>query len=127
MNRFCLGLLALSIPLVGVLVSGCGGARGPTAQVVDGQTYGTTTVPFRGRWWQYYERGVSWSLGGLWAEAEADFREALALRLTDNRRARTYGMHFVQAVLFDQHSTKFTVQETLDKMHAVRARPTVVG
>lgn len=115
MNRFCLGLLALSIPLVGVLVSGCGGARGPTAQVVDGQTYGTTTVPFRGRWWQYYERGVSWSLGGLWAEAEADFREALALRLTDNRRARTYGMHFVQCFLHRELGAVLIEQNRLDE------------
>ena len=82
--------------LLTLALGGCGASRGPAPQVVNGQTFGTTTVPFRGRWWQFYERGVSWSLGGFWAEAEADFREALTLRLTDQRRARTYGMHFVQ-------------------------------
>ncbi|MBA3700799.1 MAG: hypothetical protein H0W78_18275 [Planctomycetes bacterium] len=114
MNRPLVGL-ALGLPLVCLLIGGCGGARGPEAKVVDGQTYGTTTAPFRGRWWQYYERGVSWSLGGFWAEAEADFREALALRLTDNRRARTYGMHFVQCFLHRELGAVLIEQNRLDE------------
>ena len=81
--------------LASSLLVSCTG-RGPAPRVVEGVTYGTTRAPFRGRWWQYYERGVSWSLGGFWQEAEADLRACLQLRQTDARRARTYGMHFVQ-------------------------------
>ncbi len=76
-------------------LAACGRAD-PAPRVVDGTTYGTTSVAFRGRWWHHYERGVSWTLGGFNAEAEADFRACLDQRQTDNRLARTYGMHFVQ-------------------------------
>ncbi len=58
--------------------------------------YGTTSVPFRGRWWHYQERGISWALGEHWTQAEKDLRACLRIRQTDSRRARTYGMHFVQ-------------------------------
>jgi hypothetical protein len=55
-----------------------------------------TTEPFHDRWWQYYERGVAWAGIGHLGEAETDLRVCLELRQTDRRRARTYGMHFVQ-------------------------------
>lgn len=114
MNRVPLALAVIGIPLACLLLNGCGANRGPEPKVVDGQTFGTTTVPFRGRWWQYYERGVSWSLGGFWTEAEADFREALKLRLTDNRRARTYGMHFVQCFVHRELGAVLLEQNRLD-------------
>lgn len=60
----------------------------------DEKLYGITKGSFRHKWWNYYERGVSFSDGQLWKEAEADFREALSVADTDERRARTYGMHF---------------------------------
>ncbi|MBA2482489.1 MAG: hypothetical protein H0V44_17635 [Planctomycetes bacterium] len=86
----CAAILGMAIGSVGC------SHRGSEPRVVDGVTYGVTTVPFRNRWWHFYERGLSWAAGGFIAEAEADFRRCLALRLTDSRRARTYGMHFVQ-------------------------------
>lgn len=61
----------------------------------DGKTYGTTRGSFRGRWWNYYERGISFAEGRLSNEAKEDFREAIKQRRDDGRRARTYGMHFV--------------------------------
>ena len=61
----------------------------------DGVAYGVTGGSFRGRWWNYYERGRSYADGGYWAEAAADFRAALAQRDVDQRWARTYGLHFV--------------------------------
>jgi len=80
-----------------------------------------TRAPFRGRWWQYYERGVSWSLGGFSREAEQDLRACLRLRGTDARRARTYGLHFVQcfahrelgAVLFERGELDEAEREVL--------------
>ncbi|QTA81718.1 Caspase domain-containing protein [Desulfonema limicola] len=61
----------------------------------DGMVYGITKGAFRHNWWNYYERGVSFADGRLWPQAEADFREAVSLWDTDERRARTYGMHFI--------------------------------
>lgn len=87
----------LSALIFGAVALGGCGARGDLApKTVEGVAYGVTREPFRGRWWQFCERGVSWANGGFWAEAENDLRQCLALRRTDARRARTYGMHFVQ-------------------------------
>jgi len=60
----------------------------------DGQVYGLTEGAFRHNWWNYYERALSYADGGFWKEAELDLREAIAQRSSDQRRARTYGMHF---------------------------------
>ncbi len=60
-----------------------------------GRMYGITEGAFRHTWWNYYERALSYADGGFWQEAELDLRESLALRNADQRRARTYGMHFV--------------------------------
>jgi hypothetical protein len=54
------------------------------------------SVPFRNRWWHFYERGLAWADAGRDDLAEVDLRQVLALRRTDARLARTYGMHFVQ-------------------------------
>ena len=50
---------------------------------------------FRGRWWNYYERGRSFLDDGLWVEAETDLRSALRSRAVDQLWARTYGLHFL--------------------------------
>lgn len=50
---------------------------------------------WRGKWWNYYERGLERGEGGNWEAARDDFSKALNLRDTDQRRARTYGMHFI--------------------------------
>ena len=61
----------------------------------DGELYGVTKGAFRHKWWNYYERGLSFMDGGFHAEAEADLRAALSRWDRDERRARTYGMHFI--------------------------------
>ncbi len=58
------------------------------------RTGGLMKGTFRGRWWHYYHRGISRAEAGAWQEAEADLKHALKLRGKDQRRARTYGMHF---------------------------------
>ncbi|MBL0226585.1 MAG: hypothetical protein IPQ16_13740 [Geobacteraceae bacterium] len=50
---------------------------------------------WRGKWWNYYERGVSRGDDGNWEAARSDLSKALDLRDKDQRRARTYGMHFI--------------------------------
>ena len=67
--------------------------RGPVEK--DGKVYGVTEGAFRHKWWNYYERALSYADGGFFQEAELDLQEALKLRDKDQRRARTYGMHFI--------------------------------
>ena len=61
----------------------------------DGRLYGKPEGLFGEQWHDYYLRGLSYSEGGYWDDAEADFIEALRGRDRDQRRARTYGMHFI--------------------------------
>ena len=61
----------------------------------DGKEYGKIKGAFRNRWWNYYERGLSYLEGEFYQEAIADFKNALKQRAEDKRMARTYGMHFI--------------------------------
>jgi TolB-like protein/tetratricopeptide (TPR) repeat protein len=85
-------LLALAAILFAVLA-----CETPVKRPKSGEEkgYGVTRGAFRGRWWNHFERGVSYADGRYWKEAEADLRDALGQRSEDQRRARTYGMHFV--------------------------------
>ena len=64
--------------------------------ISNGKEYGVTRGLFRGKWWNYFERGQSFAVGEFWTEAEADLKRAIKKRSKDNRRARTYGLHFVE-------------------------------
>jgi len=83
---FCLTVLALLLS--------CNTPPDPK-YAKDGVQYGVVKGLFRERWWNFYERGISFSDGGFWHEAVADFTAALKQRDVDQRRARTYGMHFI--------------------------------
>ena len=50
---------------------------------------------FRGKWWNYYERGLESAERGDLPAALKDLRQAASMRDRDQRNARTYGMHFV--------------------------------
>lgn len=98
-QKEALSRLLLHLPCALVLLilslAGCAIERGPVF-VKDGQTYGVTSgLTWRGRWWNYYERGNSYASGAFWSEAIADLQAALAQQHTDERDARTYGLHFV--------------------------------
>lgn len=77
-----------------LLVTGCQAVQGPE---------GTDTSRMRRpTWWGFYRRGVARSRRGEWAGAAADFRVALGVEpgaiypdATDRRRAKTYGLHFL--------------------------------
>jgi hypothetical protein len=104
--------LALSLP-------GCGVNAGQRQQVREGKVYGTTEGAFRERWWQYYRRGLSFSEGQFWTEAETDLRAAVQLRDEDQRRKKAYGLHFIDyfphrelgVVLFHQGRYEEAVRE----------------
>ena len=89
---FLLICLVLSI----VATSGCVKEDVSEGCIKGGQQYGITKGLFQGRWYHYYERGLSFAEGDCWGKAERDLREALKQRDDgDRRRARTYGIHFV--------------------------------
>lgn len=90
--RNVFSVCALLLPVL-LLVLSCNTPPDPK-YFRDGRQYGVVEGLFRDRWWNFYERGNSYSAGGFWTEAAADYRQALALRDGDQRRARTYGMHF---------------------------------
>ncbi len=69
-------------------------SKGKDTHIKEGKTYGVIRGIFRERWWNFYERGSSFSSGEFWDEAITDFREALKQRNKDGYRARTYGMRF---------------------------------
>jgi TolB-like protein/tetratricopeptide (TPR) repeat protein len=90
-RAFISGLLCVAV--TALLFMSCNTPPDPK-YIKDGTAYGQVKGLFRERWWNFYERGASFSEGGFWQEAVADFQEALKQRDRDQRRARTYGMHF---------------------------------
>ena len=90
-------LLSLAM-IFGVLIfNGCAVTPAPT-HVRDGREYGIIEETFRNRWWNYYQRAVSFAEGEFYQEALTDLREAVRQRTKDQRMARTYGMHFIEYV-----------------------------
>lgn len=73
----------------------CAGQPSGPDYVKNGKEFGKVRGAFRHRWWNYYQRGMSFAEGQFYAEAVTDFREAITQRAKDQRMARTYGMHFV--------------------------------
>ena len=55
-----------------------------------------TSGVFRDTFWDFYERGQKYSEAGAWKAAIADFRAARAKRDKEDRRARTYGVDFIE-------------------------------
>jgi len=126
--RACLALLAV------VMLGGCITSQIDRAQYIkNGTQYGVTKGRFRGRWWNYYERGRSFADGEFWAEAEKDFRIALAGRSRDQLWPRTYGLHFVReyfphrelgVTLYHQGRVEEAIEEleaSLDQQKSARA------
>jgi tetratricopeptide (TPR) repeat protein len=55
-----------------------------------------TAGVFRDTFWDFYERGLKYSEAGAWPAAIQDFRAARAKRDKEDRRARTYGVDFIE-------------------------------
>lgn len=96
MNKRIIFLFVALITLGSLLsILSCYTQNGDPRYVKNGKQYGTTEGTFRNRWWNYYERGSSFSDGEFFEEAIADYRNSIRQRDNDQRRARTYGMHFI--------------------------------
>ncbi len=97
LNSRTLLTCVLLIAVLGIGIgTGCTADRVDEAYFRDGIAYGVTDGPFRGRWWSYYERGVSFMAGEFYEEAIQDFKVALNGYSRDSWRARTYGLHFTE-------------------------------
>ncbi|UCF94038.1 MAG: hypothetical protein JSW39_07735 [Desulfobacterales bacterium] len=89
-------LLITALQVLLLSLYGCVQQKTTASCIKAGQSYGVTQGLFQGRWYHFYERGLSFADGHCWEEAASDFKEALKQRDDgDRRRARTYGMHFV--------------------------------
>lgn len=95
------GRSEVKVPIISLLViglvMGCAVEFGQV-RVKDGKRYGELVGVWRARWWNYYERGLSYAEGGFWQEAIDDFQAAVKQRRgrNDRRRARTYGLHIIE-------------------------------
>lgn len=79
-------------------------ARSPEC-VKDGKKFGVVEGNFREEWYSYQERADSYLEGECWEDALSDYERAIRLREgvdraaelpgCDRRRARAYGMHFL--------------------------------
>ena len=68
---------------------------GPVCQY-NGIKYGKIkSRDFRGRWFHYYERGLSYMEGKCYDAALYDLKKSSYVRDKDSLWAKTYGMHFI--------------------------------
>lgn len=78
--------------LVGLFASGCAVKDGKHLR--NGKEYGETSNSFQGHWWNYYERGRSFSDGKFYKEAIADFQKGIEDQDKDQWKAQTSDMNF---------------------------------
>lgn len=88
-------VLCLALMISPLLLIQCAVNQPEGNYIKDGKEYGKVRGAFRHKWWNYYERGLSFADGRFFNEAMVDLKEAVKMRGTDQRMARTYGMHFV--------------------------------
>jgi hypothetical protein len=94
MKKLCFFTAFFAVGILLCQLDNCVAA--PRKQYIkDGKEYGKVRGAFRHRWWNYYERGLSFAEGEFYREAVSDLKEAVDQRFEDKRMARTYGMHFV--------------------------------
>jgi hypothetical protein len=77
--------IIISIIVSGMLIS-CAGTQ---------DTGGYSSGTFRGKWWNYYDRGLFYAGKADWEGAITEIGQAISMRDKDQRMARTYGMHFI--------------------------------
>lgn len=91
-NKYYLNIFTFIIILTGLL--SCAVNHGPV-YTKNGKTYGVVAGNFTDRWYDYYERGLSYSNGEYFKEALSDIETAIKTRPRDQRWVNTYGMHFI--------------------------------
>jgi len=96
MKNRSLNHICLLIMMTVLAVLNCTRQQSGPEYIRDGKVYGQTSGAFFShRWWNFYERGVSYAEGRFYQEAIDDLQEAILQREEDQRMARAYGMHFI--------------------------------
>ncbi len=85
---------AMLLSMMCCFLTGCAVEEGRIC-IKEGRLYGKHDGLFKAKWYNYYLRGLSYGEGSCWEDASADFIKALKKRGEDQRRARTYGLHFI--------------------------------
>ena len=67
----------------------------PKDCIKDGKAYGFRGI-FRGKFWNYYQAGLSYAEGFCLNEAAMAFSRAIDVNPKDNRYVTTYGMNYIQ-------------------------------
>ncbi|MCP4717216.1 MAG: hypothetical protein GY868_19000, partial [Deltaproteobacteria bacterium] len=93
MNNLKPAFLILAILTPFLFLSACAVHHGPVYEK-DGKTYGRVQGIFCSKWNDFYARGLTYVEGGFWQDAVRDMKESVRQRDGDQRRARTYGLHF---------------------------------
>ncbi|MBV6341199.1 hypothetical protein [Candidatus Magnetobacterium casense] len=103
------GIVLLIVTGVFFILSGCAGMSATVKSDGGELQCGKVQGAFRGRWFNYYERGVSFSSCGqalsdkgdteaarpYLESAVRDFEAAIRIKKYERWHARTYGMHYV--------------------------------
>jgi len=120
----------IGISILIILVNGCQNTPDRLPIEKNGELCGITKGPFLNKWWQYYERGLSFAGCGFFKEAEQDFLEALKHRegKKDRRGAITYGMHSIDyfinreygIILFHQGYLKESIKRLETSLSTVK-------
>jgi hypothetical protein len=63
--------------------------------ILKNTRYGITKTNFIGRWYNYYERALSYKEGQCYSAALSDMNQAIEEKPDENAWAKTYGMHFI--------------------------------
>ena len=96
MKRYSQAIFFLITLVFATSVLRCAPEPSKSSYMRNGKEYGKVGGAFfRHRWWNHYERGLSFAEGEFYQEALADLKEAISQREKDQRMARTYGMHFI--------------------------------
>lgn len=92
MKRFMLNIIFILLSLYSFC--SCAVNHAPV-YVKNGKKYGVVSGNFTDRWYDYYERALSYKNGGYFNEALSDLNRAIEIRRADQRWVNTYGMHFI--------------------------------
>lgn len=126
-------ILFLKLILLALFPLSCVVQPSKPIYIRDGKVYGKVQGAFRHRWWNYYERGLSYAEGEFFPEAIEDLRAAIQQRVKDQRMARTYGMHFIDyfphrelGVIYYEignfEAAKRELEDSLSHFHSAKAR-----
>ncbi len=90
----------------------CSGSPQGPVYIKDGKEYGKVQGSFRHKWWNYYERGLSFQEGKFHTDALSDLSEAIQQRKKDQRVNDPAGRGQAEKPLQKKHICNQRVEQT---------------